>query len=386
MNDMSRDTLTDEAVALRPRVRGTTLLHGLLFGVAVLAIAFAAFVRARHFEPAVDAELLDGRLAHGFEQHYDQSFPARSFGIAVWAAIDYLLFKEAQSGVVIGKDGWLYTDEEFTVVDQAQRVVAANLEQVGQVRDALAEKNVALVVAVVPSKARVYPEYLREGHAPPTLHRGLYDHAQGALLAAGIPHPQLFGALEAGKKQAPTFLRTDTHWTPHGAQLAAHAVAASVRAELPAPATGGDYTTTALPAREHRGDLFNFLPLDPYFNWLLPAPDAITPTQTAADGGGDLFGESAVPRIAIVGTSYTANPDWNFVGALQQRLGEDIANYAKDGEGPFVPMDRYLHSADFASAPPQLVIWEIPERYLAVPQKETTSATHAEPSGASSSL
>ncbi|WP_051361794.1 alginate O-acetyltransferase [Solimonas soli] len=377
MNDMRRESLTGQTVELRERLSATTLLHGLLFALAVLAVALAALVSARHFEPKVDAQVLDGRMAQDFEHHYDQSFPARGFGISLWAAIDYLLFDEAQTGVVAGRDGWLYTDEEFNVVDGAERVVEHNLALVDRVRDALAAKNVQLVVAVVPAKARVYPEHLRAGHLPPALHRGLYDHAQAALVAAEVAHPDLFDPLEAGKARAPTFLRTDTHWTPFGARLAARSVAASVRQELPAPATRSAYTTTVQPTREHRGDLFNFLPLEPYFGWLLPRADTITPTQTTADAGGDLFGASAAPRIALVGTSYSANPNWNFVGALEQQLGEDIANYAKDGEGPFVPMDRYLHGGDFAAAPPQLVIWEIPERYLAMPQKDTTLAAPA---------
>ena len=46
-----------------------------------------------------------------------------------------------------------------------------------------------------------------------------------------------------------------------------------------------------------------------------------------------------------------------------------MANYARDGKGPFVPMLDYLDSADFKNAPPQLVIWELPERYLPVAQK-----------------
>src|SRR3546814_16573348 len=81
---------------------------------------------------------------------------------------------------------------------------------------------------------------------------------------------------------------------------------------------------------------------------------------------GDLFGDSATPRIALVGTSYSANPDWNFAGALKQQLGEDLTNDAHDGVGPFKPMDNYLAGPDFAQAPPHLVIWEIPERYLAI--------------------
>src|SRR3546814_15338462 len=64
--------------------------------------------------------------------------------------------------------------------------------------------------------------------------------------------------------------------------------------------------------------------------------------------------------------------------SLKQQLGEDLTNDAHDGVGPFKPMDNYLAGPDFAQAPPQLVIWEIPERYLAI----SAQAAKASPTGA----
>jgi hypothetical protein len=45
-------------------------------------------------------------------------------------------------------------------------------------------------------------------------------------------------------------------------------------------------------------------------------------------------------------------------------------------------MDDYLAGADYAAAPPQLVIWEIPERYLAVaaqPARQASTTAAPEP-------
>ena len=41
-----------------------------------------------------------------------------------------------------------------------------------------------------------------------------------------------------------------------------------------------------------------------------------------------------------------------------------MANYAEDGHGPLVPMLKYLQSDALRNAPPQVVVWEFPERYL----------------------
>lgn len=356
-------------------------LHAVMFAVAVIGIAIAAAINTRHYQPKVDQAVLDGRMAHDFETQYDHDFPARGFGISLWAALDYALFHEAKSGVVIGNDGWLYTDEEFIVGNESAQRVEHNLAAIAAIRDQLAARGVKLVVAVVPAKARVYPEHLR-GRAPPALHEDLYGRAEHALTDDGITHADLLTPMLDGKLHGQTFLRTDTHWSLRGAQLSALATARTVRSVLPAPETASEFTTTVDAPKTHRGDLLNFLPLDPYFSWLLPPAETITPAHTDGAAAGDLFGDAAAPRIALVGTSYSANPNWNFPGALKQALGEDIANYAKDGQGPFTPMQNYLGSADFTSTPPQLVIWEIPERYLAVeaqPADAKPSATAPQP-------
>ncbi|HET8883778.1 MAG TPA: hypothetical protein VFM56_16535 [Solimonas sp.] len=356
-------------------------LHAWLFALAVIGIAVAAAVQSRHYEPNVDEAVLDGRMAHDFETQYDHDFPARNFGISLWAAIDYALFREAGNGVVVGDDGWLYTDEEFSVADDTSQRIEQQLAAIAAVRDRLAAHGVKLVVAIVPAKARVYPEHLAR-RRPPALHRELYARAERALSRDGIAHADLLTPLTGGKAQGATFLRTDTHWTVRGAQLAAAAIAPVVRGELAPPATPTAFTTTRAAPRTHRGDLFNVLPLAPYFSSLLPPTETITPAHTESMAAGDLFGAGAAPRIALVGTSYSANPDWNFAGALKQQLGEDIASYAKDGLGPFTPMDDYLAGADYAAAPPQLVIWEIPERYLAVaaqPARQASTTAAPEP-------
>ena len=345
-------------------MRRATTLNAVLFAVFVLVIATIALARAWGFRPDGDDDVLRGKLAHSFESHYDKVFPARTFGVALWAAIDYALFHEGRPGVVLGKDGWLYTDEEFNVGNGAARDLDRNLALVGWVHRELAKRGIALVVAVVPAKARVYSEHL-DRREPPGIHRALYADIESALSAEGVANAKLLAALEAGKSREPTYLRTDTHWTPYGATLAANAIAESA-ANVDIGA-GASYRTIADGERTHRGDLLSFLPLDPYFAFLLPPPDTVetTRTEAAGDGGGSaLLGDAANAPVALVGTSYSAESQWNFAGALKQALHADVMNYAKDGEGPFAPMLRYLESDDLGAAPPKLVVWEMPERYL----------------------
>ena len=345
----------------------TKTVNAFLFALLVLILSGAALMRAWGFRPGNDDDVLHGRLAHAFESHYDAVFPVRRLGVSLWAALDYTLFKEGRPGVVLGTDGWLYTDEEFRIADGAQRELERNLALVEWVHKELARRNIALLVAVVPAKARVYPEHLGR-RRPPPLHRDLYAHVQAALQADGIASVDLLTPLAAGKSNEPTYLRTDTHWTPYGAGLAADAIADAARAfRVDAHAR---FRTLAEGEREHRGDLFNFLPLDPYFAFLLPPPDRVEQVRTEAvsDTGAGLFGEAVAAPAALVGTSYSAELQWNFAGALKQALHADVMNYARDGVGPFEPMFGYLEGDDLHASPPRLVIWEVPERYLLVHQ------------------
>lgn len=347
-------------------------VHALLFS-GVIAIAGArAAMNAGSFRPPEAVTVVDGGFAKAFEHHYEESFPAKRLGVNLWAAIDYAVFREGRPGVVIGTHDWLYTDEEFNVGDDYTSAIRANFTRIRQVQQQLANAGVALVAAVVPAKARIYPEYLSD-RTPAAAHVPLYDEALAALTAAGIPTADLRDALAEGKTHAQTYLRTDTHWAPWGAQLAAREIADVARAAGLLRSRESLYVTRVASVGVHRGDLFSFLPLDPFFADFLPLREEIHVLKTqAADGyrtaatEADLFGDGELPDIVLIGTSYSANPLWNFIGSLKEAFGEEIASYAREGTGPFLPMNAYLRSEDFRTQRPRLVIWEIPERTLLV--------------------
>ena len=356
-------------------------VHTLLFCAVIVITGLVAAVNVRSFRVPERVDVIDGGFAKAFEQHYEDEFPVKRLGVNLWAAIDYALFREGRPGIVVGTHDWLYTDEEFNVGDDYDASIRANFARISDVRKQLSDAGVELLAAVVPAKARIYPEYL-SGRMPAAPHAALYDETLAALSAAGIPTADLRGTLSAGKAYQQTFLRTDTHWAPWGAQLAAIEIANIAGAAGLLRSLGTHFVTHVSGVDMHRGDLFSFLPLDPYFTPLLPPREEIQLMKTdvlVADGdslvaegdvasstAADLFGDSELPEVVLIGTSYSANPLWNFVGFLKQFLGEDVASYAREGAGPFAPMATYLRSEDFRARRPRLVIWEIPERSILV--------------------
>ncbi|WP_411558839.1 alginate O-acetyltransferase AlgX-related protein, partial [Pseudomonas syringae] len=76
----------------------------------------------------------------------------------------------------------------------------------------------------------------------------------------------------------------------------------------------------------------------------------------------DLFGDSNLPNVALIGTSFSRNS--GFVGFLQRELGAPIGNFAKDGGEFSGAANVYFDNPAFRQTPPKLLIWEIPERDL----------------------
>ncbi|MBJ9975796.1 alginate O-acetyltransferase [Pseudomonas sp. S75] len=335
---------------------------GLLVGLGVWSLG-----GLQRFERTAQMTLLDGKLAKAAETHYDDQFPIKRLGTNLWAALDFTLFDEGRPGVVLGRDQWLFSDEEFKPQARASQQVQDNLALIRGVRDTLQQRDIQLVLAIVPAKARVYAEYLGK-EQPASLHGELFNQFHAQVRQANVFAPDLLAPLEQAKARGQVFLRTDTHWTPMGAEVVAQTLGEAVKRQRLLDAEPQAFVTEAGQNAPYKGDLTNFLPLDPLFSDLLPAPDTLQqrstrPAQPEGEGDDALFADNAIP-VALVGTSYSANPHWNFLGALQQALHSDVANYAEDGHGPVQPMLKYLQSDAFKNSPPQVVVWEFPERYL----------------------
>ncbi|AZE09339.1 Alginate O-acetyltransferase AlgJ, inner membrane [Pseudomonas chlororaphis subsp. aureofaciens] len=350
--------------------RSLRVFYIALFLVTLMVLGLWSVRSFFGFSTNNDATVLNGRWAKAVETHYDDEFPIKRLGTNLWAALDFKLFNEGRPGVVLGRDQWLYSDEEFHPIVNEELNLQGNYALVEGVRQALKEKGVKLVMAIVPAKVRLYPEHLGDVQ-PASIHANLYQDFHARVAADKILAPDLLGPLQQAKQNGQqVFLRTDTHWTPAGAEVAANQLAKAIADKAPLMGQPQRFVTEAEQTVVHKGDLRLFLPLDPLFEDLMPAKEPLqkrvtraADDQPAADDA--LFADNEVP-VALVGTSYSANPNWNFVGALKQALHSDVVSYAEDGHGPVLPMLSYLKSDAFKNSPPQVLIWEFPERYLPV--------------------
>ncbi len=314
-------------------------------------------------------DVVSGRTTNEITRLYNDKFLFRNAGIDLFGMLSYGLFREGRRGVLVGTDGFLFSAEEYESDPNAQVNLAANVDFVASSAKRIGMSGSKLIVALVPAKARIYPDQTGRYIWPPEPQMRI-ERALELMQDKGISAINLAEPLENAKAKEQVFLKTDTHWTSYGASVAAGAIAKRAReiAEL------GDEVPVALSSEKptpHKGDLLRYIRLGPFSETAGPDPDMLVTWTAKVETDETLLGDTEIP-VALVGTSYSADVRWSFRAFLASALKADVLNVSAEGKGPFDPMTEYLASPAFRETPPKLVIWEIPERFLDDPREINT--------------
>ncbi len=316
------------------------------------------------------AMLLDGSLTAAADDAVEQAHPLRSAALAGLAAARYVLFAETLGEAVVGRDGRLFTIEEFERHAGDDERLRERIAEISSVAGDLRARDVDLAVVLVPSKARMLAEHLPPRWARRAEHPRS-DVAVRALRDEGIMIVDVTSAL-GSTAGAEHFFARDTHWTPDGAAAAAAEIGRALdEAGMLSRIDRQTYRRELDTVEPVPGDLMSFLPVG-RLRRLLGVPEEEARVYRADATGGSaalgLFDELSIP-VSLVGTSYSRDPRWGFESALKAAIGADVLNVAAEGEGPFEPMRAYLAGPTIDDVAPALVIWEIPERYLTLPER-----------------
>ena len=354
-------TQVNQHTSSAPRFNGIFMIASVTVGAvfAVVAHPWTADLSGK--------SITDGAASHALEAELDKNIPLRQPSIDAWGILEYNLFQNGRTGVLVGQDGWLFTDEEFKRSKHFDAEIAGKLEYITEVKRTLEANGTRLAVVIVPAKARVYTEHLGR-YKKPLYWDGVYSSFLAGLKQRGVIAPDVLPALEAAKSQGDLFLKTDTHFTPAGARVIAQSIAETIRASN-LNLTPGRFTEVPGKPVEHSGDLLKYIPMGNQ-QASGPKPDTLISSTVEGSSGGGLLGDAKL-EVALVGTSYSANDKFGFPGSLKLELGADLLNAAQEGKGPIVPMREFMKT--FKENPVKLVIWEIPERFLPVAYPETTA-------------
>ncbi len=279
-------------------------------------------------------DVLIGRLRGGNEQAYC----GRDSWLFYRPGIDYLTGR-----------GFLDTD-----VLEERRLESAGAEQfvepdpvaaIIEFGQQLALRDIQLVILPAPTKAMVYPEQFSsryDAKAAP-LQNVSYESFRNRVEQAGVrvfdPTPLLHDT--KSKSDEALFLKTDTHWTPHGMKLVADGLADYLRAEdLVQDVAQLAYRleTTEL---ANSGDIAAMLQL-PEHQTYYPTEGVSIETVWSPDGS--LWQSDIDSEILFLGDSYAniyslSGMGWGegagFVEHLSARLGQPIDAIRRNDNGAF---------------------------------------------------
>lgn len=337
------------------------LLLGIIFsiGAAVSIYMSHGSVSAQGFK-----SVLNGTVSSQYESEFDDNLFHYKPSKGGWDLSSYALFKEGRDGVIIGKDNWLFTSEEFDNPSGYENNIKQNQQYILSAAEEIQRNGSSLFIVPIPSKARMLSDKL-ERYNIPDYRKRVYSNFIGFLDAQKIAHIDLAFNIQNAEE---FFLKTDTHWSPNGANLAAQLSADQIKRDISLnwDALTKEFETQKHKPKEYEGDLMRYTVNGLAADIASFDVDSIQIAQTVSSGlDDDLFGNQEI-HVALIGTSYSANKEWNFDGFLKQSLSADVLNMADEGLGPFETMQSYLKSSVFRETPPKLIIWEIPERFLPV--------------------
>jgi alginate O-acetyltransferase complex protein AlgJ len=368
------DSVNPSAEALTAKLSplaGVVMLIFLLSGLA--SVLWAMFVSDKvALKPPQSLsweQVFDGEVTHFIAKELaNVAFAKQAANLE--RAASWLTLGDTGSRVREGCPGWLFLRDELKIHPHASSNAAARVSKVSQLSQQLSQRGIELLVVLVPDKSRIAAEQLcglqRSAQLESRAARWR-DEAQ----AAGVRVLDLAPVLQPLASAA--FLRTDSHWSEAGADAAAKAIAQQVAA-LPVQATPQkQFNSVVTEAKVRLGDLVRLAGLDWLPEGLQPPVERVAATRIVeqASGGSaqlsedDLFGDSQLPNVAVIGTSFSGNS--NFIPFLKRALSASVGNFALDGGEFSGAAKAYFASPAFKQTPAQLLVWEIPERDLQSP-------------------
>ena len=293
-----------------------------------------------------------------------------------------------------GRDGWLFyrrdidslTGRGFLDPEILARRAASGselkappqpdpLKAILDFRDQLAQRGIALIVMPAPVKPSIHPER----HS--ARYEGWNEAVQNPSFSAFVekladrkvacfdPAPLLVQAKSGG---TPQYLKTDTHWTPGGMELAAKALSEFARRTVAlSPAT--DRFTAAAREVTNLGDVAMMLKFPA--EWQVFTPETATVRQVL--DGKQPWQPDPKAEILLLGDSFTnifslAPMGWGEGAGLAEHLslalGLPVDAITRNDAGSFATREmlaKELQRGNDRLVGKKLVIWEFASRELA---------------------
>ena len=304
--------------------------------------------------------------------------------------------KGGNEDAYIGRDGWLFyrkdidslTGHGFLGSAVLARRAAGGSELVAppqpdpikaivDFRDQLASRGIDLIVMPVPIKPTVYADRFssRYESRAGVVQNPSFEAFLERLEREGVTCLDVAPLLAEAKSAAPDrplYLKTDTHWTPKGMELAATALASLARSTVPLPPAIDRFSAIATEVTA-LGDVAGMLKLPPERR-IFP-PETVTIRQVQS--GDAVLRPDRKAEVLFLGDSFAniyslAPMGWGDAAGLVEHLalalGLPVDAITRNDAGSFATREmlaKELQRGNDRLAGKKLVIWEFAARELA---------------------
>ena len=370
---------------------------GALYGKTKLAeipgLVFAAFLRHTVFS---------SKYLRAYQSEMEESSIVANTLRPPMQFIRYCLVHDVGDKAILGRNGWFFykpgfdylvrpymRDPRSIVVDYNDVAMSENpLEAIATFKNQLEERDIELLVAIVPGKPTMYPDMLNKNVDPQIAGTAAMTHSIRAmkdLEALGVQCVNLFEPFhkerqrdaEAGDSM---YLRMDTHWRARGLRLAAKTIANRIR-EFPwysEIANEVEYVLDTVTV-DRVGDVGVMTTLPAFKIFELGMSFAVEPTlcyqvyKVRRDTAGNEIGRSLFrddyrrSKILVLGDSFsriyqTDDPrSAGWISHLAYELGVPMASIVSDG-GASTLVRQTLSRKKGVLRGKKLVVWEFIER------------------------
>ena len=288
------------------------------------------------------------------------------------------LFSLGNEKVIIGSGGWLFFSGDYDYLVNSgflrqenlrkRRLAGVQPDPVAAIKDfnrQLKLRGIRLILLPVPSKPAIYPDRLGASAAEPCENPSWGDFLR-RMKQEDIPVIDLTADFAQMRKQMrEPYLKTDTHWTPAGMELAA----ARISEILSAGISRSGYKSTAKPIRHSAvGDIAAMLKL-PHGNHFFP-PETVQLTPVPK-------GPETISEILLLGDSFTniyslEAMNWGtrsgLAETLSAKLGRPVDALVRNDAGAFASrqlLAQELNRGSDRLRGKKFVVWEFAMRELA---------------------
>jgi len=309
-----------------------------------------------------EAKLSDGSWARMLERDRRLRSRVRGWVNDPYALALYRWLGEAGDRVVVGRDGWMFLQNQVELPTLARRdeesLLGSSAALFATLERFLDARGIEMVALPAPRKSAVCAAFLPPGMDPDA---GLDARLVDAVAARGVPVvdlPRLF----AEHDPAELYFRRGTHWTEVAADLAAREIARLTGLLVPAAARATRIERVPMPAaRQDMTLLFNVgLGLDESRAEALK-DDVVALDVVDADGSPlEARFSDPIRRIELIGTSFTHS--YQLGPLLEHYVGEPVGVFARDGHLSHSALSRMMARARAEGRLPELLVFEQPNQ------------------------